>query len=190
MKTTVTANSMPLHRAFCTLLIGIAALWAMPRSARAQLYVSQTGNGANTGTVSEYDATTGAVINANLITGVEQAGAISLSGNILYVANASAFGTVGDYNATTGAAINANLITGLDSTAGLLVSGNDLFVASQGAPSGNLLSRVGEYDATTGAAINANFITVPSTSTHFGGLALSGNTLFVADSSTGEVGEP
>jgi hypothetical protein len=189
MKTIVESNPRPLCGAlFYTLLLCISAFWAMPESARAQIYVSQTGSGANSGTVSEYNATTGAVINANLITGVGQAGAIFLSGNTLYVANASEFGTVGAYNATTGAAINANLITGLDSTAGLLVSGNHLYVASSGPATGNLLSRVGEYDASTGAAINANLIPVPSASSLFGGLALSGNILFVADS-TGKVGE-
>jgi len=58
MKTIVTSDSMSLRRALCTLLVGIAALWAMPRSARAQIYVSQ----ANSGTVGEYDAATGAAI--------------------------------------------------------------------------------------------------------------------------------
>jgi len=36
MKTIITSNWRPLRRALCTLLLGIAALWAMPRSARAQ----------------------------------------------------------------------------------------------------------------------------------------------------------
>jgi hypothetical protein len=38
----------------------------MPSNARAQLYVAQAGNN----TVGEYDATTGAAINANFITGL------------------------------------------------------------------------------------------------------------------------
>jgi len=58
MKTIVTSNWRSLRRALCTLLIGIAALWAMPGSARAQIYVSELGNN----TVGEYDATTGAAI--------------------------------------------------------------------------------------------------------------------------------
>src|SRR5271166_3778307 len=41
MKTIMTSNSRPLRRALCTLLLGIATLWAMPRNASAQLYVSQ-----------------------------------------------------------------------------------------------------------------------------------------------------
>jgi hypothetical protein len=42
MKTIITSNSRPLRRALCTLLLGIAALWAMLRNAQAQLlYVGQ-----------------------------------------------------------------------------------------------------------------------------------------------------
>jgi hypothetical protein len=37
MKTIIISDGRPLHRALCTLLLGIAALWAMPRSARAQV---------------------------------------------------------------------------------------------------------------------------------------------------------
>jgi len=67
VKTIITSNWRPLRRALCTLLLGITALWAMPGSARAQvLYVSQV----NAGIVGEYDATTGAAINANFITGL------------------------------------------------------------------------------------------------------------------------
>jgi hypothetical protein len=38
MKTIITSNWRPLDRALCTLLLGIAADWAMPKSAPAQLY--------------------------------------------------------------------------------------------------------------------------------------------------------
>jgi uncharacterized membrane protein len=69
LKSVITFNWRPLRRALFALLIGIAALWAMPRSARAQLYVSQLlGNSS----VGEYDATTGAAINANFITGLNE----------------------------------------------------------------------------------------------------------------------
>jgi hypothetical protein len=66
MKTIITSNWRPLRRALCTLLLCIAALWAMPRSARAQIYATQVPT--DTGTVSEYDATTGAAINAQFAT--------------------------------------------------------------------------------------------------------------------------
>lgn len=57
-------NTPSLLRAFYASLIAIAALSAMPRTARAQLYVCQLG----ILTASEYNAATGAAINANLIT--------------------------------------------------------------------------------------------------------------------------
>jgi hypothetical protein len=76
MKTIIASNSRPLHRALCTLLLGVAALWAMPRSARAQVYVSQVFNGG----VGKYNATTGAAINANFITGLSSPKGLALSG--------------------------------------------------------------------------------------------------------------
>jgi hypothetical protein len=48
----------------------IAAFWAMPRDTRAQLYIAEANFSAlATGSVGEYNATTGAVINANFFTG-------------------------------------------------------------------------------------------------------------------------
>jgi hypothetical protein len=178
MKTIITSNWRPLHRALCTLLLCIAALWAMPRNACAQLYVSESGNN----TVGEYNATTGAPINANLITGLSEPAGIALSGNNLFVVNGvttvvtpgqANLCSVGEYDATTGAAINANLIT-VGSPWGIALSGNNLFVPSIAG------GTVGEYNATTGATINPTFITVripafPNV------LAVSGNTLFVAN---------
>src|SRR5208283_1091148 len=84
MKTIITSNSRPLRRALCTLLVGIAALWAMPRNARAQLYVTTPANN-----VGEYNTITGAAINADLITGLNDPRDLALSGNNLdlFVAN-------------------------------------------------------------------------------------------------------
>src|SRR5271166_6737806 len=152
------SNSWVPYRALSMLLVGMAALWAIPRSARGQIYVS---NGFDR--VGKYDATTGAAINANFITGLSQPTGLALSGNNLFVADYSN-NSVGKYDATTGATINADFITGLQSPLALASSGNILFVAYD--------RTVGKYDATTGAAINANFITVD---VYFLGLALSGN---------------
>ena len=80
------------------------------------LFVANFGSG----TVGEYDATTGAAINANFITGLNRPVGLALLGNTLFVANHGS-GTVGKYNATTGAAINANFITGLNTPVGLAV---------------------------------------------------------------------
>jgi hypothetical protein len=155
MKIIITSNSRSLRRALCTLLLGIAGLWAMPRSANAQqLYVGQYDV---TNTVGEYSATTGAVnTNFSTITGLNGPAGLALSGNDLFVANygGGSGTTVGEYDATTGgAAINPSFITGLNDPWGLVLSGNDLFVSNAGG------TTVGEYNATTGAAIKASFIT-------------------------------
>jgi len=120
-----------------------------PPSAQT-LYVSSLAYPASVG---EYDATTGAVINASFISGLQdfEPYGLALSGNNLYVAN-NYGGTVGAYNATTGEAIAGFSLGGLNSPYGLAVSGNNLYVSSANN------NTVGEYDATTGAVINASFI--------------------------------
>jgi hypothetical protein len=136
-------NWRPLRRPLCTLLLDIAVLWAIPGNAHAQLYVGQFNNGS----VGEYDAITGAAINANFITGPNSFG-LALSGNNLFVANWVGT-TVGEYDATTGVAVNANFITGLNNPTGLALSGGNLFVSSYNG------GTVGEYDAATGDPIDA-----------------------------------
>jgi hypothetical protein len=162
----ITSHLQSLSRAFYASLIAIAALSGMARTARAQLYVSQLG----ILTVSEYDTTTGAAIDANLITRLGTPSGLAVQGNTLFVANES--GAVGKYNATTGAPIDPSFITRTQFfPQGLAIQGNTLFVANFG------LSTVGKYAATTGEAINVNFIT-PGLPT---ALVLLGNKLFVLD---------
>jgi hypothetical protein len=150
MKTRITSNLRPLLRAAYLFPIVIAALWAMPRNARAQLYVTQAG-----GLVSEYNATTGKLIKAKFIKGlyVPVGLAVSDKDNVLFVTSVTT-GRVGKYDATTGAKINTSFITGLDSPVGLAVKGKTLFVGN-----GVLTASVGKYNANTGKAINASFIT-------------------------------
>jgi hypothetical protein len=100
----------------------------MPRSARAQLYVSQIGPLPNTGNVEEYNAITGAAINANFITRLNGPAGLALSGNNLFVANDFST-TVGAYDASTGVAINPSFITGLSGAFGLLVKHHTLLGA-------------------------------------------------------------
>ena len=146
----------------------------MARTARAQLYVSQLG----ILTVSEYNAATGAAINAHLITRLSTPTRLAVEGNTLFVANES--GSVGKYDAATGAAINPSFITGRQFfPQGLAIQGNTIFVANFS------FGTVGKYDATTGEAINANFITGAGLPT---ALALLDGTLFVANQS-GTVGK-
>jgi hypothetical protein len=181
MKTIVTSNLRPLLRAFYPFLIAVAALCAMPRNARGQLYVSPEFHPP--GFVSEYDTKTGAAINPNFITGLNVPSGLAVKGNTLFVADFGN-GTVGEYDAKTGAAINANFITGLTGPSGLALKGNKLFVANIVVATIGT-STVGEYDAETGVAINASFITGLSNPQE---LVLLGNTLFVADSGGGAVG--
>jgi hypothetical protein len=117
------------------------------------------------GSIGEYNASTGAVINANFITGLNQPEGITISGNDLFVVNNAddnnaagplTNGSVGEYDVSTGTAINAALVTGLNQPAAVAVLGNDLFVTSY--PGGKSSGLVGEYDATTGATLNASFI--------------------------------
>jgi hypothetical protein len=101
--------------------------------------------------VGEYNATTGAAINASFISlDVDEGLGLALSGNTLYVVHD--FYTVGAYNATTGATINDILIStgGSAFVDGLAASGNNLYVTQT---SSGGASTVGEYDATTGAPI-------------------------------------
>jgi hypothetical protein len=144
----ITSDLQSLLRAFYASVIAIVAVSGMARTARAQLYVSQLG----ILTVSEYNAATGAAINAHLITRLSTPTRLAVQGNTIFVANES--GSVGKYDATTGAAISPNFITGRQFfPQGLAIQGNILFVANFD------FGTVGKYDATTGQAINANFIT-------------------------------
>jgi hypothetical protein len=94
MKSSITSNLRPLLRAFQAFLVAIAGLWPMPRNAHAQLYVIRD---SKTGIVSEYDAKTGEVINANFITGLSRPVALAVKGNTLFVTNENG-GTVGKYD--------------------------------------------------------------------------------------------
>jgi hypothetical protein len=106
--------------------------------------------------VSEYNATTGALIHPTLVTGLANPKGLAVSGGILYVGSAFSK-TVGEYNATTGAAIKTALITSLNPPQSLAVSGGDLYVLfMSGTYAG---SYVGLYNATTGAPINSSLVT-------------------------------
>ncbi len=156
-------------------VVTLAAI-LIPASVRAQLYVGDQGNNS----VGTYDATTGAAVNANFITGLSSPQGLLLSGNSLFVTNFfgnGSVGNVGTYNATTGTANNASLVTGLDGTDSVALFGNNLFVS-------NIGGTIGEYNATTGAAINANFITGIGNPQ---GIALFGSNLLIADSNSNRV---
>jgi glucose/arabinose dehydrogenase len=149
------------------------------------LFVASTASG----TIGAYDATNGAAINANFITGAS--GGLAVSGNTLFVVGGGASvgaGTIGEYDASTGAVINANFVTGLTAPRTVAVSGNTLFVTCNGScPPGSILPAiVSAYSATTGEVIKANFITGLRNPQ---GLAVSGDNLFVADADRDTISE-
>jgi hypothetical protein len=134
---------------------------------------------ANNNTVGLYDATTGALINSNFITsGLSDPRGIVSSGNNLFVCNYSS-GTVGQYNATSGASINNNFISGLWDPSDLAIYDNTLFVSVQ--------NNVAAYNITTGSLISSSFVS--GNLGYASGLAVSGNSLFVAAQSLNTIGE-
>ena len=187
-------------RAVCAVLIGMAALWAMPRNAYAQLYVTQsTLPGLDVGGVSEYDPNTGVLINATFITGLNDPVFLALLGNNLFVADFNN-NTVGKYDATSGHPINSSFITGMNPPEGLAVTGPSafspsplLFVAVANSFNGQISGQISKYNADTGAIINSQFIFINGEPT---GLAVMGPSpffpsgfLFVANFTTGTVGK-
>src|SRR6266849_1515489 len=103
-----------------------AALCAMPGTARAQIFVtSNVVDGKDT--IGEY-TTSGATVNAALVSGLNSPQGIAVSDGNLFVANFNN-GTIGEYT-TSGATVNAALVSGLSGPEGIAVSGGNLFVTS------------------------------------------------------------
>jgi hypothetical protein len=135
------------------------------------------------GVIGKYDARTGAPIDANFITELNQPSGLAVLADSLFVANLgsnSSNGTIGKYDAKTGTPIDANFITGLSDPGGIALFGKTLLVAE------SFKNTVGKYDVKTGSLINANFITELS---HPIALGLLGNTLLVANFFSGTVGK-
>jgi hypothetical protein len=144
------------------LFVGLlGSLSASPASA-GDIFVTN----ANIGTVGEY-TTSGATVNAALISGLSLPEDIAVSGSDLFVVN-SGSGTIGEYT-TSGATVNAALISGLSEPAGIAVSGSDLFVTNT---FGGMIGTgtIGEY-TTSGATVNAALISGLSDPA---GIAISG----------------
>ena len=155
------------------LIIFLGTLLAV--QAHAQIYVVDQCDG----TIGKYDATTGATINASLVSGLNYPTGVAVSDGNLFVTNQFGF-TVAKYDAATGATINAALISGYPYPTGIAVSGGNLFVVSG---SGGVVSK---YDATTGAPINTAFVSGLNSPS---GIAVSGGNLFVATINSQTVGK-
>lgn len=151
----------------------LMALLAAGTARAAVLYVtSDTEN-----KVGEYNAANGAVINANLITGLSSPYSIAsdASGN-LYVGGIGGTGTIGKYGAD-GSVINASLLSGIKSF-GLAVDGTNLYVAKS--------TSVGSYTTAGGT----NFVTCIGGLSTVRGIAIDQlGHLYVANNVSGAIGK-
>jgi hypothetical protein len=183
-------KSLSIYSVLILLMLLAAAVvfWGSPTNASAAdilLANNSVGGGA---TVSEYDASTGALINSSFLSVPSPyvIGSMAVSNDLLYVfTDNGSQSAVGEYNATTGAPINPAFITwvnqvppGPDSQYPycIAVANGVLFVANRGASLPGDSGSVAEYDAMTGATVNASLITGLAVPTS---IAVSGGDLFV-----------
>ena len=127
---------------------------------------------------------TGVIVNQSLTNDLFFARNLAVSGPNLYLT----YGTrVGEYT-TSGTTVNELFVQHINDARGIGVSadGARLFVADFGDAGDGIAGSVGEYDAMTGAAINVALITGLSSPT---GIALLGNSLYVANSGNGTIGK-
>jgi len=141
------------------------------------LAIPATGRGD---VIGEY-TTSGATVNAALVTGLAGAQKIVVSGPDLFVAEFGngtvGGGTIGEYT-TSGAPVNAALVSGLNLPVGIAVSGSNLFVTNAATVLDGNNGTIGEY-TTSGATVNASLISglvAPMA------IAVVGSDLFVGDS--------
>lgn len=132
-----------------------------------------------TDAIGVFDATTGAVVDAERVSVSGTARHLAYADGYLYVPDYVS-GVIGKYDATTGAAVNATLVSGLVNPTGIAVSGNDLYVVDE--ETGTL----GHYDAATGTAINAQLITDLASPED---LALFDGELYVLNFGAGAIGK-
>lgn len=134
-------------------------------------------------TVKEYSSS-GSAVASPLVSNLDQAYQLALSGNTLYVSYVSYAGNaIGSYNATTGAAINAYLVTATPTVSSMVAAGGQIFTTN------GIDGGVSAYNS-DGSVANANLI--PSLA-HENTTAITalGSNLFVAYESTGgiDIGE-
>ncbi|HVP28587.1 MAG TPA: hypothetical protein VMW35_05430 [Myxococcota bacterium] len=136
---------------------------------RALFITSRTISGNESiGRVGKY-TTSGATVDASLISGLSNPFGVTVSDSTIFVADSNA-GTIGKYT-TSGQTVNASLISGFNNAWGVAVSGSTLFVASQNAP-----TSIGTY-TTSGRPLNPSLI---NTNLYLAeSFAVSGSRIFV-----------
>ncbi|HEX4085418.1 MAG TPA: hypothetical protein VHY22_10940 [Chthoniobacteraceae bacterium] len=153
-------------------------------STKGQVFLGNYGIDPTYGAVGDWREDTGAPINGELLTKLNYVMGLAVSGNNLFVAQATgdvyqpsqSTYSIGKYNAGTGSPLVPIFITDLGEPedlfiAGVTIAGNDLYVTDMAT------GCVGKYNASTGQPINATFITGLS---YPASVAVSGSTLFVA----------
>jgi uncharacterized delta-60 repeat protein len=101
---------------------------------------------------------------------------VLMSSGQLFVGNAGGNGSVGEYNGT-GAVQNAALISSVSGPTAIAGSGSNIFVVNNG-------DTVSEY-TDTGTLVAASLLQLPE----IDGIAISGQDMYVSDSTTNEIGE-
>jgi hypothetical protein len=165
---------LPQGRGLVGVLASLLGLALFSSLVRAQDTILVANNGS--GTIGAY-TTSGATINASLISGLNGPESIAVSGPYLFIANTNTE-TIGQYT-TSGATVNPSLIPGVHLEQ-ITASGSNLFVAN-----GDPADTIGEY-LTSGAAVNAALVSGLA-APH--GVAVVGSNVFVANNATGTISE-
>ena len=148
------------------LALAATALLLPGATLEAQIFLT------NSDSISEY-TTSGVLVKAKLVKGLDGAEGIVVSGGDLFVVNGKS-GTIGEYT-TSGATINASLVSGLSSPTAIAVSGGDLFVETSTTDKKVTSYQISEY-TTSGAPVGSGFGVIPNGEP---GVAVSGPYLYV-----------
>ena len=159
-----------------TVIICGFAFWTGAESSRAQnIFVTNNGNG----TVGEY-ATSGAAVNAALISGLSAPSGIVVSDGFIYIPDFDT-GTIAKYT-TSGALVTPELVTGLQGPVGLRLFQGNLYVMEV---ADGITGRVGVYSL-SGATVNAALIPAFPVPVD---IAFDDTFIYVTSLSTGRVGK-
>jgi hypothetical protein len=148
-----------INASFITGLGPAAHALAYPGNNSLLVAIPLTPSFAPSNTVSQYNASTGGLLNPTSINssqGLNGPGSFALDGNNhLFVSNGN--NVIGEYNASTGGTVNATFITVPGTTGGLEKMAldrahNHLFVSNF-----NTFA-VSEYDSSSGVALNLSFV--------------------------------
>lgn len=129
------------------IILAVTAILTMGFSAQAQMVLVSS---LNSGTIGLYNATTGATINSQLVTGLNGPYGVTHDSSAIYVSNIYT-GIVSKYDLLTGAVINPSFLA-VASPTGLLVNDGILYVANN--------TGIATFDAITGASLNPSFLSM------------------------------